>query len=193
MIVLAREVFLCKCSTVVAASRVADDLVRPVRFVRGREEHLAALDPVHHGADHVWDLRARLARGETWMLGLTGEGVATYTWLHGRATCEYPYLPGCAFDLPADFGFGYDAWTPPELRGAGLRRRAFVEELAWLRADGKRWEASFFVAHQLDGARRSLALAGIDVVPLWRVALGAGRRLRVERLEDHPGVTPRCG
>jgi hypothetical protein len=107
-----------------------------------------------------------------------------------RDRCEYPYLPGCAFALPPSFGYGYDAWTPPELRGAGLRRLAFAEELRVLSAAGRAWEASYFVAHQLDGARRSLAQAGIAVVPLWRITLAADRRLRAERLLDEPGVHP---
>jgi hypothetical protein len=193
MIVLAREVFLCKCATDAAASPARDGLLRELRFVRGGEQHLRHLDPAHHGPDQLRDLRARLARGETWLLGLAGGRVATYTWLHLRPVCEYAYLPGCSFELPADFAFGYDAWTAPELRGAGLRRRAFLEELAWLRALGRSWEASFFVAHQLEGARRSLALAGIGIVPLWRIALGRARRLGFERLRDHEGVTPLGG
>jgi hypothetical protein len=182
MIVLAREVFFCKCSTDVPSSPDDDALDREVRFVHGSEEHLRLLDPAHHGDDHARDFRARLERGETWLLGLAGERVMTYTWLHTRSSCEYPYLPGCVFRQGPAFGFGYDAWTPPELRGAGLRRRAFVRELRWLREMGRLWETSFFVAHQLEGARRSLALACIDVVPLWRVALGPGRRLSFERV-----------
>src|SRR5579875_1361308 len=104
MIVFAREVFLCKCSTDVPATDAGDGLTRELRFLRGGTEHLRLLDPAHHNAEHVADFRARLARGEHWLLGLLGDRVATYTWLHTRARCEYPYLPGCAFDLPDDFG-----------------------------------------------------------------------------------------
>lgn len=195
MIVLGREVFLCVCSTDVpadAAHASAEGLSRELVFVRGGEEHLRLLDPEHHAPDHVSELRARLARGETWLVGLLNSRIATYTWLHTRPACEYPYLPGCAFDLPADHGYGYDAWTPPALRNAGLRRRAFVEELRWLRALGKQWEASFFVAHQLEGAQRSLALAGIEVVPLWRAVLRRDHSAAFERLGDTPGVAPRA-
>jgi hypothetical protein len=193
MIVLAREVFLCKSATDTPGSPETDGLLRAIRFVRGGEQHLRLLDPAHHGDEHLRDLRARLARDETWMLGMVGERVATYTWLHERSVCGYPYLPSCSFELPRDFAYGYDAWTAPELRGAGLRRRAFAEELAWLRARGKRWEASFFVAHQLEGARRSLLRAGVQIVPLWRIALGRGRRMTFERLQEHDGVTPLGG
>src|SRR5579883_3287946 len=117
MIVLAREVFLCKCSTAVEPpprSGDRDGGTSDLRFVCGDLTHLGLLDPVHHGDEHVRDFRARLARGETWLLGLRGGRVATYTWLHERRTCEYPYLPGCVFDLPPDTAYGYDAWTPPE-------------------------------------------------------------------------------
>jgi hypothetical protein len=56
---------------------------------------------------------------------------------------------------------------------------------------GKRWEASFFVAHQLDGARRSLARAGVELVPLWRVTLGPRRRVSFERFGPQDDeVTP---
>jgi hypothetical protein len=190
VIVFAREVFLCKCSTEVPPSEPDDAIARELRFVRGGEEHLPLLDPAHHNAEHVADFRARLARGEHWLLGLMGGRLATYTWLHTRRRCEYPYLPGCAFELPDDYGYGYDAWTPPELRGAGLRRRAFAEELRTLQATGRAWEASYFVAHQIEGAHRSLALAGIAVVPLWRITLAPGRRLRADALMPHPGPAP---
>jgi len=196
MIVLAREVFLCKCPTAVDAlppSGSPDGDARDLRFVRGDLSHLGLLDPAHHGDEHVRDFRDRLGRGETWLLGLRAGRVATYTWLHDRDTCAYPYLPGCAFDLPADTAYGYDAWTPPDLRGGGLRRRAFVEELRLLADRGKQWEASFFVAHQLEGARRSLGLVGITIVPVWRAALGRDRRLSLTPLADPCGITPRVG
>jgi hypothetical protein len=196
MIVLAREVCLCKCSTAVPSSRDAerDAEADGLRFVSGSERDLGLLDPADHDDARRSEFRARLDRGEYWLLGLVGERVATYTWLHTRSRCEYPYLPGCAFCLPADFGYGYDAWTQPALRGSGLRRAAFVEELRVLSTLGKAWEASFFVHYQLDGARRSLARVCVDVVPLWRVALdrdGGGRRLAAARLaRDDAGVRP---
>lgn len=196
MIVLAREVFLCKCSTAVQAmprDGGPDGAARDIRFVSGELSHLGLLDPTHHGDEHVRDFRDRLARGETWLLGLRGSAVATYTWLHDRRACEYPYLPECVFDLPADTAFGYDAWTPPELRGSGLRRTAFAEELRLLGKRGKSWEASFFVAHQLEGATRSLAIAGITIVPVWRVVLGRDRRIAMTPLADPCGITPRAG
>jgi len=193
--VLGREVFLCKCSTDVAGGRDRDATGGGLRFVSGGEAHLCLLDKTSHGREHEIEFRARLARGEHWVLGLLGERVATYTWLHTRPRCAYPYLKSCAFSLPVPFGYGYDAWTSPELRGGGLRRQAFVHELRTLRSLGKDWEASFFVSYQLAGACRSLARAAIEIVPLWRIALGADRRLTIERLaatdrDASPEFTP---
>jgi hypothetical protein len=195
MIVLAREVFLCKCATEVQSEPGGSERSENLRFVTGSDAHFDLLDREHHDENHIADFRARLARGEYWLIGLLGDRIATYTWLHTRPSCEYPYLPGCAFGLPDTFGYGYDAWTPPSLRGGGLRRQAFVEELRVLSSFGKAWEASYFVAHQLEGARRSLARARVTIVPLWRVALDRGaparRRLIAERVEaDGGGARP---
>jgi hypothetical protein len=189
MIVLAREVFVCKCSTDVRRDDPgASDETRRVKWIQGTESHLAILDPAHHSPDHVEELRARLRRGEYWMLGMLDGRAVSYTWLHTRSRIEYPYLPGCAFTNAADVGYGYDAWTPPELRGGGLRRRGFLEELHVLKALGKRWETSFFVKHQLEGATRSLGKVGITIVPLWRVRLGRERKLSFEDLAPGDGA-----
>jgi hypothetical protein len=195
VIVFAREVFVCKCSVNVPDKVDADaaelnELARRMSFVRGSEQELARVDPAYHDATHVAELRERLARGEWWMVGLVDGRIVTYTWLHTRSRVEYPYLPGCAFDVAPDVGYGYDAWTPPELRGGGLRRRAFLEELHILKSLGMRWESSFFVKHQLEGAQRSLAKTGIVIEPLWRVRLDAKRKLAVERLKDDLSTRP---
>ncbi len=187
MLVFAREVFLCKCSTDFPGDDpLATGVAKEMRFVKGTLAELDLLDPAHQGEDEKADMRARLARGEHWMVGLAGGRIVTYTWLHARDRCDYPYLPGCSFHLGPDIAYGYDAWTPPDLRGAGLRRRAFLEELAILRGWGKRWEASYFVKHQLDGATRSLGSVGIHVVPLWQVVLergAGGPALRAEKID----------
>ena len=197
MIVFAREVFVCKCATDVPADDPdANELSRKMRFVKGGEAEIAQLDADHHNAEHVADFRARLARGEHWMVGLVDDRIVTYTWLHARSACEYPYLPGCAFNLAPDVGYGYDAWTPPDLRGAGLRRRAFLEELHILKRLGKRWEASYFVKHQLDGATRSLSKVGIVILPLWRVTIKANagkKELEAEQLVADDSTSPAFG
>jgi hypothetical protein len=189
VIVLAREVFVCKCSTAVPREDPeASDDVKRIEWLAGREEHLAALDAEHHNAEHIAELRERLRRGEHWVLGMSGPRVVGYTWLHTRSRIEYPYLPGCVFEVASDVGYGYDAWTPPDLRGGGLRRRGFLEELNVLHERGIKWETSFFVKHQLDGATRSLAKVGIHIVPLWRVRLEKGRKLSFEDLAPGDGA-----
>ena len=192
MIVLAREVFLCKCSTETTRS---DGLVRgaTLTFVSGSATHLGLLDLSDHSPARLADFEERLARGERWVVGIVGDRVVTYTWLHTRARCVYPYLPGCEFILSSSYGYGYDAWTAPALRGSGYRRRAMLFELGMLGACGKAWEASFFVASQLAGAQRSLARARIDVVPLWRITLGAERKVLAEALRLQDEVLPAPG
>ena len=195
MIVLGREVFVCKCATDVPADDPnSTEEVKRVVWLRGAEEHLALLPPLHHSKEHVEELRQRLARGEHWVLGLAptdakgpAHQVVSYTWLHNRRRIEYPYLPGCVFETEEGVGYGYDAWTPPELRGGGLRRRGFLEELRVLKQMGCSWEASFFVKHQLEGATRSLSKVGIHILPLWRVQLQRDRKLAFDNLA--PGDT----
>lgn len=183
MIVAAREVFVCKCSTDVRENDPeATEEVKKVRWVQGTEEHLALVDPQFHDAAHVEDLRARLRRGEHWVLGLSGDRVVSYTWLHTRSTIDYPYIKGCAFRVAPDVGYGYDAWTPPDLRGGGLRRTGFLQELHVLKRMGMKWEASFFVKHQLEGATRSLGKVGIEIVPLWRARLAKRDLVEFEQL-----------
>ena len=191
MIVFAREVFACVCSTHVADEpRSGDPIPTRVRFRLGTEADLGGLDPDHHHKSHVGELRERLLRGERWLLGVLGGRIVTYTWLHTRRRVSYPYLPGCDFEVANGVGYGYDAWTPPDLRGGGLRRIAFVEELRILEALGLGWEASFFVKHQLEGATRSLARVGISIEPLWRIWLKRGRELGVERIASRDLVRP---
>jgi hypothetical protein len=191
MIVFAREVFVCKCPTKVPADDPqAAEQAKKMRFVKGGEADLQRLDPAHHDPGHIAELRTRLQRGEHWMVGEVDGQIVTYTWLHTRPQIEYPYLPGCVFHVGADVGYGYDAWTPPELRGGGLRRRAFLEELHILEGMGKTWESSFFVKHQLDGATRSLGSVGIPVIPLWRVTLQRDKSLAVEKLADDDTTRP---
>jgi hypothetical protein len=95
VIVLAREVFVCKCATnVPREDPYATEEVKRVSWVRGTEAHLAILPPEHHSKEHVEELRERLARGERWMLGLLDGVVVSYTWLHNRRRIENPYMPG---------------------------------------------------------------------------------------------------
>ena len=135
-------------------------------------------------------MRASLARGDRWLVGEVGGELVTWTFLSIARNFDYPALPGCRFALAHDVAYGYGAWTPPALRGRGYRRRAFFEELRWLRRIDKKWEASVFMAPQLAPAQRSLAAVGIAIAPLWRVRYGRDRRVAVERLGD--GADDRC-
>jgi hypothetical protein len=188
VIVFAREVFVCKCSTGVPDfDPGATEDVKSVRWLRGTEEHLARVEADYHTAAQMDELRARLRRGEHWSVGMSGDRIVSCTWLHTRSEISYPYLPGCTFRVAADVGYGYDAWTPPELRGGGLRRAGFLEELRVLREKGIAWEASFFLKDQLEGATRSLRKVGIEVVPLWRVSIVKKGAMEFELLA--PGDT----
>jgi len=86
------------------------------------------------------------------------------------------------FELDARTGYGHDAWTHPALRASGIRRRSFLYELRQLRLLGKEYEASFFVAYQLEGATRSLARVGIVIEPLWKITLQRDRTLLFEQM-----------
>jgi hypothetical protein len=192
MLVFAREVFVCKCPTEVPETDpTAEGLAAQVRFRRGGEADFALLDPQHHGEEDVSHMRDRLARGDYWMIGDVDDRMVAYTWLSRGDRAAYPSLPGCEIRLRSDTGYGYDAWTPPDLRGHGLRRVGFLAELNILRREwGLAWEASFFVKHQLDGATRSLGQVGIPFIPLYRVWLQADRTLAAEKLIDDDAAVP---
>jgi len=184
VLLISRELYVCKCSTKVDLPAAGADGEAGVHWLRGTEEHLALVSAEDHRPEQIDELRRRLDRGEYWVLGLEGTRVVSYTWLHTRDVIDFPYLPGCTFRVAADVGYGYDAWTPPAERGRGLRRRGFLEELHVLAGMGMRWEASFFVKDQIEGATRSLASVGIDVVRLWRVQLHRDKGLVFERLAE---------
>ena len=183
---VAREVFVCLTST----EGPDEDPPAPVgmRFRDGRAADLARLPGLD--GPTLAAMRAGLARGDRWLVGEAGGELVTWTFLSIARNFDYPALPGCRFALRADVAYGYGAWTPPALRGRGYRRRAFLEELRWLRRIDKKWEASVFIAPQLAPARRSLAAVGITVEPRWRVTYGRDRRVAVEPVGD--GDDDRC-
>jgi hypothetical protein len=187
-----REVFICKCSTAVDVHQMDDDPdAQRLRFIQGSAADVERLDRQYHDAGHVQEIRERLARNEYWMVGELDGEIVTYTFLYARESFEYTYLPGCRFAMGSDTAYGYGAWTPNHLRGKGLRRRAFLEELDILRRWGKAWEASVFIKQQIEGANRSLAKVGIEILPLWRVEYTRDRRLVAERLApDERSVLP---
>ena len=181
---VAREVFVC-----VASTSVPDD--NPPETAALRFTLRPTVDAVpDHDATTLAEMRARLERGDRWLVGELDGVIVTYTFLSTAPSFEYAPLPGCRFALGADVAYGYGAWTPPALRGRGYRRRAFLEELRWLRTIDKKWEASVFTAAQLDPARRSLGPVGIRIEPLFCVRYARDRRAEVERLVD--GDDDRC-
>ena len=184
---VAREVFVCAASTALPDDDSPDSALQ---FRLAAAADLARLDAADHDAATLAEMRARLERGDRWLVGERGGAIVTYTFLSTARSFDYAPLPGCRFQLRADVAYGYGAWTPPALRGRGYRRRAFVAELRWLRTIDKKWEASVFTAAQLDPARRSLGRVGIRVEPLWRVRYARDRRAEVEPLGD--GDDDRC-
>jgi hypothetical protein len=177
-----REVYICKCSTSVTDQDPDDAQLKKMHFVQGREFDLARLSPQYHTVETLNEMRNRLQRGEYWMVGEVDGEIVTYTWLIKGPQFTYEYLPHCTFKLREDTAYGYGAWTPDHLRGHGYRRRAFLEELRILRSWGKTWEASVFIKQQMEGAKRSLALVGIEIVPLWKVTYTRQRTLIAEPL-----------
>jgi hypothetical protein len=177
-----REVYICKCSTSVSAANPDDAELQKMRFIKGQSADLARLSRQYHPDETLSEMGQRLARGEHWMVGEVDGEIVTYTWLIPGPQFTYEYLPHCTFKLREDTAYGYGAWTPDHLRGHGYRRRAFLEELRILKSWGKAWEASVFIKQQLDGAKRSLSLVGIDIVPLWKVTYTRQRTLKAEPL-----------
>jgi hypothetical protein len=188
MIVFSREVVVCRFATnvPVAEPSSVDD---GARFRRGSVADFARLDRSDSSPTRLDEFERRLARGEAWLIGEIGSRIVTYTWIQQTAEFSYPYLPGCAFAMRRDAAYGYDAFTAPDLRALGLRRRAFVEELRWLAGLGKRWEVGVFIKPHLEGALRSLARAGIETTPLWRVVAGP-HGLTFDRLCEDDVVHP---
>ena len=177
-----REVYICKCSTSVTDENPADAQLQKMHFSQGREFDLARLSPQYHTTETLAEMGRRLQRGEYWMLGEVDGEIVTYTWLIKGPQFTYEYLPNCTFKLREDTAYGYGAWTPDHLRGHGYRRRAFLEELRILESWGKKWEASVFIKQQMEGAKRSLGLVGIEIVPLWKVVYTRQRTLTAEPL-----------
>jgi hypothetical protein len=185
MIVFAREVYACRCATDVPEDDPeVGEVARRAVLSPGTERDLAELDPAHHGDVNVAELRARLAAGEDWTIARLDGRIVHYFWLSTRPECSYPSLPGCVFALDERTGYGHDAWTHPSVRGSGIRRRSFLYELRRLKSLGKDFEASFFVAYQLEGATRSLARVGIVVEPLWKITLQRDRTLAFTPLTE---------
>ena len=99
-----------------------------------------------------------------------------------RPECSYPSLPGCVLALDAHTGYGYDAWTHPDLRGSGIRRRTFLKELRRLREKASATKRASSSPTSSKGATRSLGRVGIVIEPVWRITLERDRSLRYDLL-----------
>jgi hypothetical protein len=184
-----REIYVCKCATEVPAG--ASDQPA-MRFGRGGVADLDRLSRQYHTDEVLTMMRARLARGEHWLLGEAGGEIVTYSFLVADPIFSYDYLPGCVFSLSSNAAYCYGAWTPDHLRGHGYRRRAMLEELRVVAAWGKRWLTYVFIKPHLPGVTRNLARLGIALVPLWKVTYTRERTLAATRLAgDDDTAVPR--
>lgn len=189
MMAFSRVAYVCKVPTRVEADADGSDGV----VVRtGHRGDLARFPPELLPPGRLRVLEERLEAGEILVLGEVDGRIASCTWLRRGGTFAIHHLPDHPFRLAPGAGYGYDAWTDPALRGRGIRRAVFAEELRILEFLGDPWEVSYFVEHQLDGGRRNLARIGVPLIPLWKVAIRPGGTVALTALaEDDHTVTPR--
>ena len=188
MMAFSRVAYVCKCPTRVTAD---PEVSRDVVVRTGHPGDLARLPAELLGPGRLPILQGRLGAGEILVLGEVSGRVASCTWLRRGGAFTLHHLPERAFHLASGVGYGYDAWTDPALRGRGIRRAVFAEELRTLERLGVAWEVSYFVNHQLDGGRRNLERIGVPLTPLWRVSVRPGGAVALDALA--PGddaVTP---
>lgn len=187
MMAFSRVAYVCQCPT-----RVSDPptLDADLAVRRGDEADLARLPEELLPPGRLERLRARLRAGEIFVFGEHEGRVVSCTWLRRTGTFALHGLSDCLFRLAENAGYGYDAWTDPALRGRGLRRAVFAEELRILASLGAAWEVSYFVDHQLDGGRRNLAKIGVPLVPLWKITALPGGRAALTPLAERCAATP---
>lgn len=175
MMAFSRVSYICKCPTLVPARDAAESDEGWRLIVRvGEARDLERLPEEVVPRGHRERLRARLDRGELLIKGELDGTIVSATWLRCSGTFLLHHLPDHPFRLGEGVGYGYDAWTAAALQGKGLRRVVFAEELRILARLGCAWEVSYFVQHQLDGGRRSLAKIGVPLLELWKVTARPG-------------------
>lgn len=187
MMAFSRVAYVCQCPTTVP---VPPDPALDIQIRAGGEADLLRLPEEIRPPGRVDRLRARLREGEIFLLGERGGQIVSCTWIRRGGTFTLQGLPDHPFRLAPSAGYGYDAFTDPALRGQGLRRAVFAEELRLLRRLGASWEISYFVDHQLEGGRQSLAQIGVPLMPLWKVTALPGGRAAVVALSDHGAAVP---
>ena len=169
-----RVAYVCKCSTRIPDLDPEAPLAEGVRVRTGSEADLARLPAEIDPPGRRARLAERLALGEIFVVGEIGDRIVSCTWLRRGGVFTLHHLPDRPFRLALGIGYGYDAWTDPALRGRGIRRAVFAEELRILRRLGAAWEVSYFVDHQLEGGRRNLSRIGSSLIPLWKLTVRPG-------------------
>ncbi len=189
MMAFSRVAYVCKCPTQVPA-RAGSAATGPLLVRTGGERDIDCLPEELLSWGRRERLQARLADGEQFVVGELEGRLVSCTWLRPGGVFSLHHLPGKAFRLGDGVGYGHDAWTDPALRGQGLRRSVFAEELRILARLGLAWEVSYFVDHQLEGGRRSLASIGVPLTALWKIRVRSGGAVDLEALSEDDAATP---
>ena len=191
MMAFSRVAYVCKCRTRLPSMvESRPDVAGPFTVRLGAATDLDRLPADYAGPSRLHELRARLAAGELFVVGELEGRIASCTWLRKGGAFALHYLRGREFHLAPNVGYGHDAWTDPALSGKGLRRAVFAEELRILDGLGIAWEVSYFVDHQLEGGRRTLARIGVPLVELWKVVIRRDGTVALTALSGDDAVTP---
>jgi GNAT superfamily N-acetyltransferase len=191
MMAFSRVAYVCKCPTEGAAPGPPDQ--GEPECVRVRRGTIADVDRLPADAsppERAGRLRARLEAGEIFLVGEIAGRIGSCTWLRRGGGFALHHLPGRSFRLAEGVGYGHDAWTDPALRGRGIRRAVFAEELRVLARLGCAWEVSYFVAPQLEGGRRNLGRIGVPLVELWKVTARPDGTVALAELSRDGAATP---
>jgi GNAT superfamily N-acetyltransferase len=187
MMAFSRVVYVCKCPTGSALGGALDGLWVRAGTVADVDRLPAEISPPGRAAQ----LRARIEDGEILVVGEAPDGrIASCTWIRRGGSFCLHHMPGRWFRLAEGVGYGYDAWTDPALRGRGIRRAVFAEELRMLAQLGCAWEVSYFVTPQLEGGRRTLARIGAPLAELWRVTARPDGSVALAELSPDGAATP---
>ncbi|MFT3770756.1 MAG: hypothetical protein QM820_35480 [Minicystis sp.] len=190
MMAFSRVAYICKCPTRISAPASAEYDVPGLRVRTGTAADLPRLPAEICPPDRLDRLEARLVTGEILVLGELEGRIVSLTWLRREGEFALHHLPAHPFRLAEGHGYGYDAWTDPTLRGQGIRRAVFAEELRILDRLGISHEVSYFVDHQLDGGRRNLARIGVPLIELWKLTVRPGGAVALQALSADGAVSP---
>lgn len=190
MMAFSRVAYVCKVPTQVPAG-VRHETRGDILVRTGGEPDIDRLPAELLAAGGRERLQRRLADGELFVVGELDGRLVSSTWLRPGGVFSLHHLPGKTFRLAEGVGYGHDAWTDPAVRGLGLRRSVFAEELRILARLGLAWEVSYFVDHQLEGGRRTLARIGVPLTPLWKIRVRPDGSLALTALAEDSAVTPR--